>query len=95
MGVKAAIPKLIPSEWYYVLKKYRKIGTYTTYVYNRCAPVAQRNKYKANLSMAYAHRLFHGRYSITQTFDIYNSKEGADFWKKIESEINEYIDQCR
>lgn len=95
MGVKAAIPKLMPSEWYYVLKKHRKIYAYVRYIYDRYAPIEHRNKYKANVSMTKARIVLSGKYPITHTFDIVNSKEGADFWKKIESEINEYIEQCR
>lgn len=95
MGVRTAIPKIIPSEWYIILKKYRKVYAYAKYIYDKCAPIERRNKYKANVSMALARYILSGRYPITKTFDIYNSIEGADFWKKIESEINEYIEQCR
>lgn len=93
MSVNRAINDLIPPEWYYVLKKNRVLTHFIKYMYEYCVPQCWRNKFMFKRSIERIK--FRINLGFIFCFDPHNTSEGYDFWKKIDLEITNYIEQCR
>lgn len=94
MSVKRIIPKIIPHEWDYVLRKNKVLSNFVNYVYRDVVLPQWKNYKKAKFSV---NRIKHlvTNCPLTRCFNTSNTVEGTKFWEKIEQEINIYKEQCR
>ena len=94
MSVKRAIHDLIPNEWYEVLSRNRVLTKAANYIYRDAVPSNWKNKVMYKRSIERIKHLV-TTCPFIDCFNANNTEEGFEFWRKIDSEINNHKEYCR